>query len=63
MKYTTGKHGDTAIEANKIIVYIGENRYRLTESIDGKLTVNKMSDGLNDNINIHPRYANEIEVS
>lgn len=63
MKYTTGRHGDTAVKADKIIVYIGEDRYRLTESVDGKLTVNKMSDGLSDDINIHPRYANEIDVS
>ena len=63
MKYTTGRHGDTTVKTDKVIIYIGEDRYRLTESVDGKLTVNKMSDGLSDNINVHPRYANEIEVS
>jgi hypothetical protein len=62
MKYTTKKHGDETIQTDKIIIYIGEDRYRLTESVDGKLNINKISDGLSDNININPRYANEIEI-
>ena len=63
MKYTTGRHGDKATETNKVIVYIGLDRYRLTESNNGKLTINKMSDGDNDNMQVYPRYANEIDIS
>tara|TARA_R110000868_G_scaffold76573_2_gene220097 strand:- start:29775 stop:29966 length:192 start_codon:yes stop_codon:yes gene_type:complete len=63
MEYTAGRLDDEKIETNRLIVFIGENRYRLTESVDGKLTMNKMSDGDSDDIRIHPRYSNEIEVS
>jgi len=63
MKYSIGKRGETAIEAKKVIIHIGQERYRLTESVDGRLTINKISEGENDSINVHPRYANEIDVS
>ena len=63
MKYTTGRHGDTAIETSKVIIYIGEDRYRMTQSVDGKLNVNKISDGDSDKIRVWPCYANEIEIN
>ena len=63
MKIVTGRLGDNAEEVQRIIVLIGEDRYRITESVDGKMTINKTSDGVSDNINVHPRYANEIDIS
>ena len=63
MKLVTGRLEDNAEEVQRIVVFIGEDRYRITESVDGKMTINKMSDGISDNINVHPRYANEIDVS
>jgi len=39
-------------------------RYRLSESNDGKLTINKISlDGTDDCVRIHHRSGNEIELS
>ena len=53
-------------EVRQVKIFIGENSFRLTESIDGKLTINKHSysedDTENDNISVMPRYANEIEL-
>jgi len=51
------------IEVKMITIYICENRFRLSESIDGKLNINKYSDLDSDLINIHPRTGNEIELS
>lgn len=62
MEYTTGKYGDVTMKTNKIIVYIGEERFRISESIDGKLTINKISDGLSDEIKIYPRSVNEVDI-
>ena len=45
-------------------VEINGNRYRLSETTDGRLTVNKVSlDGNDDYIRVHPRSGNEIDVS
>jgi hypothetical protein len=63
MKYTTGRQKEEAVEIKRIIIYIGEDTYRLNESVDGRLTVNKTSDGMQENISVHPRYANEIDIS
>jgi len=51
------------VENKYLVVYIGENRYRISESIDGKLCINKTSDGDSDLVQIHPRSGNEIELS
>lgn len=51
------------INTNFLIVYIGEHRYKLTESIDGKLNIIKSSDNDSDLINVHPRTGNEIELN
>lgn len=38
--------------------------YRISESVDGKLNINKVSlDGDDDYLRIHPRSGNEIELS
>jgi hypothetical protein len=62
MKIKTKRQGEIS-ENNYLVVYIGESRYRITESIDGKLCINKTSDGDSDLVQIHPRSGNEIELS
>jgi hypothetical protein len=56
-EYVDMGKGTTTIEING-------NRYRLSESNDCKLTINKISlDGTNDCVKIRPRSGNEIELS
>ena len=62
MKIKTKRNGEVN-HTDYLIVYIGQERYRITESIDGKMNVNKGSDGNSDLITVHPRTANEIELS
>lgn len=62
MKIKTNRSTDP-IENNYLIIYIGEDVYRITESIDGKLSINKTSDGDTDMIRVHPRSGNEIDIS
>jgi hypothetical protein len=47
------------VETKRVEIQIGESTYLLSESL-GRLNINK-SDG--DNICIHPRYANVVELS
>ena len=49
------------IETKKVLIYVGETKIRITESVDGKITINKYNfdDGA---ISIFPRYANEIDI-
>lgn len=44
---------------NRVEIQIGESTYLLSESL-GRLNINK-SDG--DNVCVHPRYANVVELS
>lgn len=45
-----------------IRVYIGLDRYRLTE-VNGCLNITKMSDGDTDAISVHPVVSNEIRIN
>lgn len=62
MKIIIGKLNSEPIEADRIMICIGEERFRITESF-GKMTVNKTTDGISDILNVNPRYANEIDIS
>lgn len=63
MKIQT-KRDDSFIVVNNATIEINENRYRLSETIDGRLTVNKISfSGEDDYIRVHPRSGNEIDIS
>lgn len=62
MKYITNR-GEEPVFAKMITITIGEETYRITETIDGKLNINKTSDSDSDLIRIHPRTGNEIELS
>lgn len=63
MKIQT-KRQEEFIDVSTATIKINGNRYRLSETIDGRLTVNKISlDGNDDYIRVHPRSGNEIDVS
>lgn len=62
MKYKTTR-GEELSETKMITIIIGEDTYRITESNDGKLNINKTSNSNDDLIRIHPRTGNEIELS
>lgn len=62
MKYKTTREEELS-ETKMIIVIIGDDTYRITESNDGKLNINKTSNSNDDLIRIHPRTGNEIELS
>jgi hypothetical protein len=61
MKIVTGRLEDNAEEVQRIVVFIGENRYRITESVDGKMTINKISDGLSDDIEYELRQDADLK--
>ena len=61
MKFKS-KRDDEPQEVAAITIYIGLERFRLSESVDGKLTINKYSDGDSDLLQIFPRTGNEIEL-
>ncbi len=62
MKFKTVRD-EEPVEVKLITIYIGEERFRISESVDGKLNINKYSDGDSDLIKIHPHTGNEIELS
>lgn len=59
------KREDELTDVTSVVIEINGNRYRLSETIDGKLTINKVSliDGSNDYMSVNPRSGNEIDVS
>lgn len=62
MKILT-KRGEEPQEVTRVTITIGNTNYYLTESVDGKLNVNKITtDGLNELLLINPRSGNEIEL-
>lgn len=63
MKLQTKRQEDF-IDVTTATIEINGNRYRLSETIDGRLTVNKISiDGQDDYLKVHPRSGNEIDIS
>jgi len=58
------KRDEEYIEVRNATIEINGNRYRLSESIDGRLTINKISlDGTDDYMRVHPKSGNEIDIS
>jgi len=62
MKIQLGRDQQVIQTDKRVKVQIGENKYYLTESIDGKLNINKISEGDTDAIMVFPRVSNEIEI-
>ena len=52
-----------AIEVKWLTVYIGEDTYRLVETVDGRLEINKTTNSIDQSLRVHPRSGNEIEIS
>lgn len=52
---------DALTECSRVDVIIGTNTYHLSESIDGKLNINK-SDGDDGALQVFPRSSNVIEI-
>lgn len=63
MEIRTTRQTNLREKVDILIVYIGEDRYTLKETNDGRLQINKVSDGDSDLIRVHPRTGNEIELS
>lgn len=61
MTYSTHRD-DTPKEIDHLRVFIGLDRYRLTE-VNGCLNITKMSDGETDAISIRPVVSNEIRIN
>lgn len=58
------KRGEDFVETTNIIISIGEYEYRISESKDKRLVLNKISlSGDDDYIRIYPRSGNEIEAN
>jgi hypothetical protein len=60
MKIKTERRGEVK-ESKYTVITIGLDRYRLTE-IDGRLSINKTSDGDSDLMKIQPITGNQIEI-
>ena len=63
MQIRTERGTEERTDVKMLVVYIGDDRYRISESVDGRICINKTSDGETDLIRIHPRSGNEIELN
>lgn len=54
---------DKPEKIDSLKIYIGENRFYLKETIDGKLEIMKISESSNENITINPKVGNVIDIS
>tara|TARA_R110000796_G_scaffold192641_1_gene309282 strand:+ start:1847 stop:2035 length:189 start_codon:yes stop_codon:yes gene_type:complete len=61
MQYKVNRK-DEPILVDRLEVTIGDNTYRLTESIDGKLGIQKSTTGDEESILVYPRVTNVIEI-
>lgn len=58
------KRGDEFVEATSLKVRIGDSIYTISQTIDDRLSINKISEsGSDDYVNIHPYSGNEFHVS
>ena len=53
---------DEKFPAERVDIYIGDTMYRITETIEGKLNINKSGENLSDSITIYPVVTNVIEI-
>tara|TARA_Y100000361_G_scaffold109200_1_gene99113 strand:+ start:179 stop:370 length:192 start_codon:yes stop_codon:yes gene_type:complete len=63
MNIRTKRQDEEKKDVKMLVIYIGDDTYRVSESIDGRLCINKTSCGETDLIRIHPRSGNEVEIS
>lgn len=58
----TTKRGDEPQEVKMVTIQIGNSTYRCTESVDGKLNINKTTKDDMELMLVNPRSGNEIEI-
>jgi hypothetical protein len=63
IKIVGGEPATFAHEITALQIIIGSKTFRVNETVDGKLTINKTDDEGKDSMNIHPVAGNEIEIS
>lgn len=61
MKIRTEAGTTETKEVKIVVVYIGENRYRLSEN-HGNLSIIKSSDGISNKLGVFPINSSEIEI-
>ena len=57
------KRDSKLIETDTIIIFIGDNRFRIMDTDNYGISINKMSDAFSNDINIFPCSSNVIEIS
>jgi hypothetical protein len=58
------KRNAEIIDIKNIAISLNNTIYRISEDIEGRLIINKVSiDGNDDYVKIHPRSGNEIALS
>lgn len=55
--------GEKYTETKWVKIQIGQTQYVLSQTSDGHLEINKHSDSGSSRITVHPKCANEIDVS
>ena len=63
IKYVDSNKSRSVDEVKKIEILIGEDKFTVSESIDGKLNINKVGGFMSDTMILYPRYTDEIELS
>lgn len=61
MKYSI-KRGGEPKEIDKIEIFIEDRKYKLTETVDGKLELQKSTTGNTEEIIVFPKVSNVIDV-
>lgn len=56
------RSGKVGVEAHKVKITVGEAEYRITETIDGYLCINKIANVGRSSISITPCVSNEIQI-
>jgi len=63
MKVRVKRNEQKLIETDAIIIFVGGHRFRIMDTDNYTISINKMSDSFTDDINIFPRSSNKIEIS
>lgn len=61
MEYKVNRN-DESKPIDQLKIYIGENKFFLKETNEGKLEILKISESSNENITINPKVGNVIEI-
>jgi len=56
------ERNDEPKKVDKVEIMIGDCKYRMTETVDGKLEIHKSTTGFTEEIVVYPRVTNVIDV-